>query len=67
METKSVVASKINVTALVQVAVTVAVLLGAVPKDKEVEVLVAANTIGPALIMVWRTWFTNSRLTWGDE
>lgn len=50
--------SKINWLALMIAAVNITAALGYIPQEYIVHVLTLVNTLGPALIMVARTWFT---------
>ncbi len=53
--------SKINWTALAIVAINVAVIAGYVPEEYEVQLATLVNIVGPALIVVFRTKFTNPK------
>ena len=50
--------SKINYTALVMAAVGILVGLNIIPAEIEEPVVQATLILGPALIAVFRTWFT---------
>lgn len=50
--------SKINWTALSAQAVGVAAMLNIIPADMEETVTQTTLVVVPALIQVWRTWFT---------
>jgi hypothetical protein len=50
--------SKINYTALVMAAVGILVGLDIIPAEIEEPVVQATLILGPALIAVFRTWFT---------
>lgn len=67
METKSVMASKINITQVASLLLSIAVITGIIPeqyKMKTLEVLVMA---GPVATIILRTWFTSAKLTWNGE
>lgn len=51
--------SKINWTAIIIAAINIAVVSGVVPAEYEAPLITIANTAGPALIIVFRTWFTD--------
>ena len=53
--------SKINWTALLIAAVNIAAALGYIPAEIKVDVVTIVNTLGPAAILVFRTWFTGPR------
>ena len=50
--------SKINYTALLIALVNVAGVLGFIPKDILPSVITLTNILGPSLIIVFRTWYT---------
>lgn len=50
--------SKINWTAAIIAAVNIAAVSGFVPDDYVPHLVALVNTIGPGLILVFRTWFT---------
>ena len=54
-------ASKINWTALAVVAINIAVVAGYIPEKYEEQLAMLANIAGPALIVVFRTWFTEPK------
>lgn len=53
--------SKINWTAIAIAAINVAVVSGAVPAEYEAPLITIANTLGPALIVIFRTWHTEPK------
>ena len=53
--------SKINWIALVIAGVNIVAALGYLPQAYGAPILTVVNTLGPALIMVARTWFTERR------
>lgn len=52
-------ASKINWTAIAIVAVNISVIAGLVPPEYEQQLTVLVNTLGPAMILLFRTKFTD--------
>lgn len=53
--------SKINWLALILALINIAAVAGFIPKDYVPHVLSVANILGPTLIMVARTWFTEPK------
>lgn len=53
--------SKINWTALAVALVGIAAAFDLVPPEAEKHLTEIAMILGPALIMVWRTWFTGPK------
>jgi len=53
--------SKINWLAFVIAAVNMVAAMGYIPADYHLATLGLVNSIGPALIMVARTWFTGPK------
>jgi len=53
--------SKINWLAFVIILINVAAAMGYIPKDVQVQIVAGANIAGPALIMTFRTWFTEKK------
>lgn len=53
--------SKINWTALIVVLINIAVVAGLIPGEYETHLAALANIAGPALIVVFRTWFTEPK------
>lgn len=50
--------SKINWLALIIALVNIAAVAGLIPQAYVIHILTVVNTVGPALIVVARTWFT---------
>ena len=50
--------SKINAAAGLMLAVGVANTAGWIPADYQTHALSAATLAGPAVVILWRTWFT---------
>lgn len=53
--------SKINWTALVTQLVTIAFLAGLIPPKYETAVIAIIGIVTPALVQVFRTWFTGPK------
>ena len=53
--------SKINWTAAFMAVVNLAAILGWLPEDSQTEIATLVNMLGPALILVFRTWFTGPK------
>ena len=53
--------SKINWTALAIALVNMAAALGYLPDDVREQAVIIANTLGPVLIVIFRTWFTGPK------
>jgi len=54
-------ASKINYTAIFISLINIAATKGLIPEDIRPEIVNIVNTAGPAMILVFRTWFTDKR------
>ena len=52
------VVSKINWLALILTLINIAAVAGFIPQAYVIHILSVVNIVGPALIMVARTWFT---------
>lgn len=50
--------SKINYTALLIQAVALLAIFDVIPAEAEQPVVEITMLVGPALIQIWRTWFT---------
>ena len=53
--------SKINWTSLVIAGFGVAIAFDLIPYQAEEHITTIVTIAGPALIMVWRTWFTGNK------
>ena len=53
--------SKINWTAAIMAVVNILVISDVVPAAYEVPISTLVNTLGPGLIIVFRTWFTGAK------
>ncbi len=53
--------SKINWTAAIMAVVNILIISNVLPAAYEGPALVLVNTFGPALIIVFRTWFTGDK------
>lgn len=54
--------SKINWTALAMALVGLLAAFGVIPNGSEDAITEAVLVVGGALVMVWRTWFTEPRV-----
>lgn len=64
-EQKLVIASKINIAAVVTLLVGVMGIWNLIPEQIENQIYETMLIVSPLMIMVFRTYFTNTRLTWG--
>jgi len=53
--------SKINYLALIIALVNMVALAGYIPQEYVVHILSVVNTVGPGLIMIFRTWFNEKK------
>lgn len=51
--------SKINWLAIIIAGVNIVAMMGYIPIDISGQVVIIVNTVGPALIVIARTWFTD--------
>jgi len=53
--------SKINITALITQVVTILFLAGVMPSKYETAVIAIIGLVMPAVVQIWRTWFTEKK------
>lgn len=64
MNTKSPMASKINIAAIILLLVNVLATWDILSPDLEVKIITTMNLLTPFIIIVFRTYFTNSKVEW---
>ena len=64
LKTKKAHQSKIQLSALIIIAVNLMGLWGVLSAELELKLVSTVNIVGPVMIIVFRQWFTNTRLSW---